>query len=78
VGALNAAHAGVSQRLILTNHPKRRAGDSARVDGLVELAFYVLLWPLQALWFVVFVGIPAFTEWLTPRSQESDHEQHRE
>ena len=61
IGLLNLAHAAGQGNLMIFDRPGKHA-EGLRLDGMVEVAFYVLLWPLQVL-FWTFVGIHMATDW---------------
>lgn len=58
VGVVNVVVAGVQGVLILTTE-----GRNEPLTGLVEAIFYILLWPLQVL-FWAFVQIHNLTGWV--------------
>ena len=64
VGLVNVAHAGMRDILLLTNDPKRRSGSEVarHVEAMVEVVLYILLWPLQVLFWLCFGLIPAAME----------------
>lgn len=58
VGGLNVAYAWLTKTLMIR--------DSFDREGVVEVLFYWLLWPFQALFWTV-VSIHAAAEWLLSR-----------